>query len=384
MGRGNPTGPAKAEANEGNGTLTGTLTRASRETDHDRVTGVHGTTEHGTTEHGGADRYDGTGPWRTAVAAVAALLLTVAALEAAAEPLRFAHSTWVGNGPFYVARERGFFEEEGVAVELIVMEDVKTRLPALAAGRIDVTTTTVDTVLTFYSERRPFRYLFATDDSAGGDGVVAAADVRTVADLRGKRVAYSEGSVSQFYLSVLLREAGLTLDDVETLNMTAGDAGAAFVAGRVDAAVTWEPWLTRGKQARHGHLLVDSSSSPGLIVDAVVTTEQRLAERADDLRAFYRAWVRAVAWQREHEEEADAIMARGVGGWLRDAAVFKETRAGITYYGAARNAAFIGTPQEPGAITATIGDALALGREAGLFDHDLDPAALIGFAVVNP
>ena len=347
---------------------TGTLTPASRGAHHDRVPRIG----------------IGAGTRRTALAAAAGLLLAAAALEAGAEPLRFAHSTWVGNGPFYVARERGFFEEEGVSVELIVMEDVKTRLPALAAGRIDVTTTTVDTVLAFYSERRPFRYLFATDDSTGGDGIVAAADIRTVADLRGKRVAYSEGSVSQFYLSVLLGDAGLSLDDVETLNMTAGDAGAAFVAARVDAAVTWEPWLTRGRQAKHGHLLVDSSSSPGLIVDAVVTTEERLAERADDLRAFYRAWVRAVAWQREHEEEADAIMARGVGGWLRDAAVFRETRAGITYYGAARNTAFIGTPQAPGAITATIGHALTLGREAGLFDHDLDPAALIGFAVVTP
>ena len=45
--------------------------------------------------------------------------------------------------------------------------------------------------------------------------------------------------------------------------MTAADAGAAFVAERVDAAVTWEPWLTRGRQAPHGHLLIDSSKHPG-------------------------------------------------------------------------------------------------------------------------
>jgi NitT/TauT family transport system substrate-binding protein len=46
-----------------------------------------------------------------------------------------------------------------------------------------------------------------------------------VADLKGKSVAYAEGSVSQFYLGVLLKEAGLSLKDVETMNMTAGDAG---------------------------------------------------------------------------------------------------------------------------------------------------------------
>ena len=189
--------------------------------------------------------------------------------------------------------------------------------------------------------------------------------------------------MSQFYLSVLLDEAGLSLEDVRGLNMTAGDAGAAFVAGRLDAAVTWEPWLTRGKQAAHGHLLVDSSSSPGLITDVAVTTQERLASRADDLRAFYRAWMRAVEWQRDNEAEADAIMARGVGGWLRDAEVFKETRAGITYYDAAVNAAFIGTPSAPGTIAGTIGQALRLGRAAGLFDIDPSPASLIAFEVVN-
>ncbi|MGH6905900.1 MAG: ABC transporter substrate-binding protein, partial [Geminicoccaceae bacterium] len=71
---------------------------------------------------------------------------------AAAEPLKVAHSTWVGYGPLYVAQEKGFFAEEGVEVELIVMEDPKLRFPALAAGQIDVAVSTVDTVLNYLSD----------------------------------------------------------------------------------------------------------------------------------------------------------------------------------------------------------------------------------------
>ena len=307
-----------------------------------------------------------------------------AAGPATAEPLKVAHSTWVGYGPFYIARELGFFEDEGLEVELILMEDVKTRMPALAAGRVDAAATTVDAVLNFYSARRPFRYLFAVDDSRGGDGIVADHSIGTVAGLKGKRIAFSEGSVSQFYLGVLLREAGLSLADIEPVNMTAGDAGAAFVAGRVDAAVTWEPWLTRGSRAEHGHVLVDSSTSPGLITDVIVTTVERLETRTADLQAFYRAWVRAVEWRKANEREADGIMARGVGGWLKEAAVFRETRSGVAYYDDAMNRSFIGNAHAPGTIVRTIGNALDLGREAGLFDHDLDPASLVAFEVVNP
>ena len=310
-------------------------------------------------------------------------LALFAAGPAAAEPLKVAHSTWVGYGPFYIAQEQGFFEDEGLEVELILMEDVKTRMPALAAGRVDAAATTVDTVLNFYSARRPFRYLFAVDDSSGGDGIVADNSIRTVAGLKGRRIAFTEGSVSQFYLSVLLKEAGLSLSDIEMVNMTAGDAGAAFVAGRVDAAVTWEPWLTRGNRAEHGHVLVDSSTSPGLITDIIVTTEKRLEARTAELQAFYRAWVRAVEWRKANEREADAIMARGVGGWLKEADVFKETRSGVAYYDDAMNRTFIGNALAPGTIVRTIGNALDLGRESGLFDHDLDPASLIAYEVVN-
>lgn len=302
---------------------------------------------------------------------------------AIAEPLKLGHSTWVGYGPLYIAKEKGFFKAEGLDVELIVVEDTKLRLPALAAGKLDVAVTTVDTVLNFYTKDRPYRYLFAVDDSKGGDGIVANNDITSVADLKGKKIAYTEGSVSQFYLSVLLKKAGLSLKDIESVNMTAGDAGAAFVAKRVDAAVTWEPWLTRGKEAEHGHLLVDSSTSPGLITDIMLTTPDKLKARLKDFQALYRAWVKAVEWQKANETEADVIMAKGVGGWLKKPEVFKGTRSGIAFYDDAMNKAFIGTRDKPGGIVNTISNAQTLGREAGLFDSNIEPSSMIAFEVVN-
>ncbi|HFD15724.1 MAG TPA: transporter substrate-binding domain-containing protein [Rhodospirillales bacterium] len=315
------------------------------------------------------------------IAAATALLLGAAAAEA--EPLKLAHSTWVGYGPLFIAQEKGYFAEEGVEVELVNMEDVKIRFPALAAGKIDALVTTVDTMLNFLSEDQSYRYLFALDDSRGGDGIVARKEIKTIADLKGRTVGYTEGSVSQFFLGVLLKQAGLRLSDVKSQNMTAGDAGAAFVAGRLDAAVTWEPWLTRGKQAPHGHLLVDSSATPGLIVDVAVTTPEKLEARRADLQAVYRAWIRAVEFQKANEEEADEIMARGVGGWLEDPAVFKETRAGIGYYDRAMNEAYFGTPDKPGQIVETITNAIELGREIGQFKVEVDPVSLIAFDIVN-
>ncbi|MCH2274649.1 ABC transporter substrate-binding protein [Thalassospira sp.] len=309
-------------------------------------------------------------------------VLGLSAPASANQELTIAHSTWVGYGPLYIARDKGFFEEEGLDVDLVVMEDVKTRMPALAAGRIDVAVTTIDTVLAFYSPEHPLSYLFALDDSRGGDGIVAGKDIKTIADLKGKSIAFTEGSVSQFFLSVLLKDAGMKLSDVNALNMSAGDAGAAFVAQKVDAAVTWEPWLTRGKDTDHGHVLVDSTKTPGLITDIMVTTNDMLEKNRPAMEGLYRAWSKAIAWQKDNIEEADEIMAKGVGGWLEDPAVFAETRAGIVFYDDAMNKTFM-DPANEGGILGTIKNAKTLGEEGGLFTIDAEPASLIAADIVK-
>ena len=170
---------------------------------------------------------------------------------AAAETIKIAHSTWVGYGPLYIARDKGIFKKNGVDVELVLMEDPKERFPTLMADKIQMISSTVDTALLYLKNRDDFQYVVAIDDFNGGDGIVANKDITSIKDLKGKKVAVNEGSVSEFYLNVLLDRAGLKESELNIVNMTAMDAGTAFVTKRVDAAVTWEPALTKGKTAPH-------------------------------------------------------------------------------------------------------------------------------------
>jgi NitT/TauT family transport system substrate-binding protein len=302
---------------------------------------------------------------------------------AVAEPLRLGLPwIWIGLGPFYIAQDKGFFAEEGIEVDLISMEEAEV-LPALAEDRLDATVGTVDMLIRNLSEQRDYRYLFAIDDDQGGTGIVANKDIETVAGLKGKTVAYEEGSAGQFYLGVQLKAAGLSFADLKPTLMPWNDAGAAFVEGRVDAAATGAPWLTKAEESAHGHVLVDTSSSPGLIVDVVITTPAKLRARPDDLKALYRAWVKAVEFQKANEKEADEIMARGLGDWLADPAVAADARSAIAYYDDARNKAYMGTAAAPGAIVDTIASGLEFGRETGLFAPEVKPAELVAFEIVN-
>ncbi len=234
------------------------------------------------------------------------LLPIVRAIPARADDtVTIAHSTWVGYGPLYIARDKGIFKKNGVDVDLVVMEDPKERFPTLMADRIQMIASTVDTALLYLKKPTDFQYVVAIDDSNGGDGIVALKDITSIADLKGKKVAVNDGSVSEFYLNVLLGKAGLKESDLSTVNMTAADAGSAFVAKRVDAAVTWEPWLTKGKSTDFGHLLVDSSTTPGLITDVLIVKTAWANAHKKDVEAIVKSWDEAVAYYRAHPDEFD-------------------------------------------------------------------------------
>jgi NitT/TauT family transport system substrate-binding protein len=299
------------------------------------------------------------------------------------QSVKIAHSTWVGYGPLYIARDRGFFKNHGVDVELVVIEEPKDRFPTLRAGKIDMIASTVDTALLYLKKPDDFQYLVAIDDSNGGDGIVAKKEITSIIDLKRKSVAFSEGSVSEFYLNVLLGKVGLSESDVNPVNMAAGEAGAAFVANKVDAAVTWEPWLSRGKKTDFGHLLVDSSTTPGLITDILIAAKDFVATHGNECKGIVDAWNEAVAFQRSHPDEANAIMAKGVGGWLKDPQLFAATLTGIKFYGAQDNKVFYGTKDRPGPLTRTVQDAIDIWSGRGKLQAKVTPADLINYTFVG-
>lgn len=299
------------------------------------------------------------------VVSVISLVMVLFTGATYAEKLKLAHSTWVGYGPFYIAQEKGFFKEEGVEIELSIMENTPLKMGALMAGRVDIVASTADEFPTYMRRGKPLSYILAVDNSNGGDGVVSHKNIRSVLDLKGRKVAFEEGSVSQFFINALLRRADLTQNDIKMVNMTATDAGVAFTANRVDAAVTWEPHLSQGANSKHGHLLVSSSDTPGLIVDVVAVLAKTAKEKRLELQAFVRAWQRALDYLAANPDEGYRIMAKGVGGWLEDPAEFQAAAQGIEYLGIERNKEMFGSPAEPGVLTETVSNAIEIWSDLG-------------------
>jgi NitT/TauT family transport system substrate-binding protein len=314
---------------------------------------------------------------RNYLTGIVAALFVTASQAVQAEPLRIGYMIWVGFGPLFVAKEKGLFAKEGLEVELIDMAIHEALYAGLLAGQIDVSGGTVDDMLPRFDPEDPYACFMAIDESRGGDGIVANKDIQSIADLRGKLVGFNQRTVSQFFLNVLLREAGLSEADMKTVDLTSEDAGNAFLMREVDAAVTWQPWLTQGEQSEHGHLLADSSQIPGLLVDCLLAKADVFNARREELKALARAWDAAVHYVAAHPDEANQIMARSVGGWLDDPAVFADTLKGVRYYDSARNREYFGTLDRPGQIYQTSQYAIDFWRSLGGLKADITPADVI-------
>lgn len=250
-------------------------------------------------------------------------------------------STWIGYAPLHVALEKGFFAENGVEVEIAVIESAGDQRSALASGQIQGAATTIDTTVMSQSIGIDAIQILALDYSNGGDGVVAKNEYNSLADLKGKTVAIdTTGGASLFWFNYMLKDLGMTMDDFEIVNMGAGDAGTSFVAGQVEAAVTWEPWLTNAQNTDFGKVLLSSADYPGVIVDTLSMSKEYVDAYPDSVKGIVSAWYEALAYIETNPDDANQIMADAMGMPLED---FLATWSAVYFYDQAGNIAYFDT-----------------------------------------
>jgi len=304
-------------------------------------------------------------------------LLSTAHAQKNNEPLKVGMTTWVGYGLLHLAAEKGFFEKNGVKVSLTTVQDKPSTAAAIATGRLDGWATTVDTFIFYNAKKLGVKQVLAVDFSKGGEGIVAAADIKNVADLKGRTLGAEEGSSTYFFMLNLLAEHGMSTKDVKLQSMRAGDAGAAFAAGRLDAAATWDPWLSKAKE-RGGHILASTAELPGLIVDTVAFRSSVIEKRPQDIQNFIRAYFDAYDFWRASPEEANTMMAKALGIKAEE---FQASLAGLEFVSREDNKKYIGSAASSGEITTVTRKGIDFYKQSGILKETFDALDVVD---VNP
>ena len=245
----------------------------------------------------------------SAMAAVAAAMALSAPLPAAAE-VKVGVSDWPGWVAWYVADQKGFFKKHGADVKLVWFANYTDSISALSSGQLDANSQTWSDTMGPLAKGVPIKTILVNDNSAGNDAVVVSPKIKSFKDLKGKTVALEQFSVSHFVLVNALAKNGLKQSDVKIVNLSAGDAAAAFMAGRVDAAVVWNPWIHQIEASGKGKALFTSKDMPGLIPDLLVAHDKAIKSKRKDLVGMIKAWFDTVAFIKAQPDEAAKIMSK--------------------------------------------------------------------------
>jgi len=229
------------------------------------------------------------------------------------KPYRVGFNAWIGSIAFFVAQEKGFFKEAGLDVQPKSFSSPGDGLTPLLAGNLDAVLSTADSVITVL-DKAPgqLKVVYLTDTSAGADAVLAKKEIADVKGMKGKKVAATLGQCNQLLLEKALEKAGLTDKDIQLVNMNPDDAGAAFAAGKVDVAVTWEPWITKVSGEKKGHVIFSSKETPNLILDVLAISSKTASAKAAETRAFLKALNRGYEFVQAHTDEAAALAGKAL------------------------------------------------------------------------
>jgi NitT/TauT family transport system substrate-binding protein len=291
------------------------------------------------------------------------------------KPVEFklAHSTWVGYGPLYIAKEKGFFDKYNIKPELTVIEDESQYAGALFANQIQGLGNVLDREVIHFAKGTPETFVLAMDESSGGDGIIAKKEITGIEGLKGATVGLDKSSTSYFFFLTVLQKYGLKESDVKIQEMGAGDAGAAFVAGKLDAAVSWEPWLTNASQREGGHVLVSSRDFPHTIVDVITMRQDFVKSNPEAVTGLTKAWFDSIDYYRNNHDEGNAIMAKALGLKKEEIA---DMVKGVSFIGKNENIAFFDKKSE-NSIFKLSETASSFWKEKGIIDKDLEVDKLI-------
>ncbi|TKD17467.1 ABC transporter substrate-binding protein [Rhodobacter capsulatus] len=270
---------------------------------------------------------------------LAALLLAGGVTGAFADPVKIGLQPWLGYGPLWVAQEKGFFAAHGVDVELASFNWDQDMTAALASGNLDVVAAATNTAIASFNHGVDQKAFLVMDVSTTADAILAGAGIADVAGLKGRKVAFESGATSDLLMNYALKVNGMSLADIEHVPMGASEAGLALLSGQVEAAVTYEPYISAalGKDASY-KVIYNASEKPGLISDVLTARGDWIVANPALVEGMIKAWDDAVVFIREHPEEGGAMIAKAVGSPMED---FIPGFKGVHLYDAAENAALV-------------------------------------------
>jgi sulfonate transport system substrate-binding protein len=167
------------------------------------------------------------------------------------------------TGVLVIARQQAVLEKrfaaKQVGVKWIEFTSGPPLLEAMSTGSVDLGAVG-DTPPIFAQAANANIVYVAGSPITNGQGILVPANsnIRTIADLKGKRVGFTKGTSAHNVVIATLEKAGLTYEDITPVYLTPPDAGPAFANGSIEAWAVWDPYFAIGEKRQNGRILINA------------------------------------------------------------------------------------------------------------------------------
>lgn len=239
----------------------------------------------------------------TAICLALVLALSLTACSSASQPaadntqtqgktLTFGAMASVEMIPIIMADENGYFEKQGVNVDLQYFKSAKDRDAALQSGKLDGIIGDEVAVTLYQNAGLDVKITGLTD---GNFVLIAGADsgIKTIADIKGKSAAISEKTVIEYTLDKVLEKNGLNPTDVQKSMIPAMPTRLEMLrTGKVDTALLPEPFASLA--VKSGGIVLGSANEVDMYTSITAFTQESIDNKSDEIKAFFRAYNEAV------------------------------------------------------------------------------------------
>jgi ABC-type nitrate/sulfonate/bicarbonate transport system substrate-binding protein len=215
------------------------------------------------------------------------------------------------NALIYIAEESGFFTQNGVRVLFKNYSTGVAAVEGLLKSDVDIALT-MEFVIAGKSLQKQEVLSLATIDKSMLFYIIVRGDrgIKTIADLRGKRVGVPRQTITEFCLGRMLELNGMRIQQVTLVDTKASDPAGTIAEGDVDAVLTWEPHVTQIRQQMGNNVIIWDAQSGQLAYWSVVSTRQWINHHPSLVGQFLKSLTQAEEYAVLHEQEAKAIIQK--------------------------------------------------------------------------
>jgi NitT/TauT family transport system substrate-binding protein len=229
--------------------------------------------------------------------------------------VRLDWTPWSSQAPFHLAQQKGWYKQAGLDVSLEDGNGSVTTIQIVGSSdQFDVGHAALASMMIAREKGLPVKAVavFARQSDVGLL-VPAGSGIKGPKDLKGKKVAYTAGSLEAPFIDAFLAAGGLKKSDIELINVDASGKVGTYAAGRTDAVFSTIPFvLPSVSQTRPSEAIRFADSGLTMPSFGIFSTDEKIKTRREAIARF--ASVTASAWQyiyQGHEDEAvEAIMAQ--------------------------------------------------------------------------